>query len=327
MASEYVLLPIDQITVELPRKRERSDFSELQQSVQRSGLLNPITVRADDSGWILVCGYHRLLSCKSLGWSAIPALVKDYDPLDAELAEIDENLQHHSLTILEQGEHLVRRSEILRQMGLRAERGNNQHTEVGPANVAGPPMTTKAIAEQVGLGERTARMRVEIVMRLPREIRDAIRSTGVANSQTDLLTLGRLDTEEQERVAEAIHEGKARSVSEARRKLNGNGPDEPDDEDENFDPAALDVSDHLRMIACTVTFRYQAPNPTARRRLIGGEERFYPRESEWREPSFILQCAPTEEAVDDLLRRLTHQSRVAMGEALAAVRALGGDDG
>lgn len=326
MASEYVLLPIDQIQV-LPRKREQSDFSELRESIQRSGLINPITVRADETGWVLVAGKHRLLSCQSLGWSAIPALVKDYDPLDAELAEIDENLQHHSLTILEQGEHLVRRSEILRQMGLRAERGNNQHTEVGPANVAGPPTTTRDIAEQAGMGERTARMRVEIVMRLTQEIRDAIRSTGVANSQTDLLTLGRLDTDEQERVAEAIHEGKARSVSEARRKLNGHGPDDDDDDDAAFDVTALDVSDHLRMIACTVTFRYQAPNPTARRRFIGGEERMYPRESEWREPSFMLQCAPTDEAVEDLQRRLALQTQAALREALTAVRALGGDDG
>lgn len=325
MASEYVLLPIDQIQVP-PRKREQSDFSELRESIQRSGLLNPITVRADETGWVLVAGKHRLLSCQSLGWSAIPALVKDYDPLDAELAEIDENLQHHSLTILEQGEHLVRRSEILRQMGLRAERGNNQHTEVGPANVAGPPTTTRDIAEQAGMGERTARMRVEIVMRLPVEIRDAIRSTGVANSQTDLLTLGRLDTDEQERVAEAIHEGKARSVSEARRKLNGHGPDEDDDDDAAFDAAALDVSDHLRMIACTVIFRYQACNPTARRRFIGGEERLYPRECEWREPSFMLQCAPTDEAVEDLQRRLAVQTQAALREALTAVRALGGDD-
>lgn len=58
-----------------------------------------------------------------MGWQTIPARIAPLDELRAELAEIDENLVRNELTVLEQGEHLARRNEILIALGERATWG------------------------------------------------------------------------------------------------------------------------------------------------------------------------------------------------------------
>ena len=83
------------------------------------GLLNPVTV--DNQGF-LICGLHRLLAVKSLGWETIPAIRKDFSLIYSELGEIDENLKRSELNHIEIAEHIVRREELLEQLGLRMKR-------------------------------------------------------------------------------------------------------------------------------------------------------------------------------------------------------------
>lgn len=99
---------IDGIVVK-DRKRALGDIAALIQSIQDLGLLNPITITTDG---ILVAGYHRLEACKSLGWRFIPVHVVDLDRLNAELAEIDENLMRNELHWFDRDKQLARRKEI-----------------------------------------------------------------------------------------------------------------------------------------------------------------------------------------------------------------------
>lgn len=91
------------------RKRPLGDISSLAQSINELGLLNPITITADG---VLVAGYHRLEACKSLGWRFIPVHVVSLDTLNAELAEIDENLMRNELHWFDRDKQLARRKEI-----------------------------------------------------------------------------------------------------------------------------------------------------------------------------------------------------------------------
>jgi ParB family transcriptional regulator, chromosome partitioning protein len=103
------LIPIEKIAVPSTRHRTERPFDELQRSIAAIGLLNPIVVTPERT---LVAGLHRLRACAALGWKEIPATVVPLSAIDAELAEIDENLCRTELTVLERAEHLARRKAL-----------------------------------------------------------------------------------------------------------------------------------------------------------------------------------------------------------------------
>jgi ParB/RepB/Spo0J family partition protein len=75
-------VPVVQIRPEdgLGRKRDRDGHRELQRSIERFGVLTPITVRPapDGSGdYLLIKGQGRTLACRLLGVETIPAIVVD----------------------------------------------------------------------------------------------------------------------------------------------------------------------------------------------------------------------------------------------------------
>ena len=177
--------PIQSITV-ANRKRTTSNIDDLAASIAELGLINPITITKDGR---LIAGYHRLLACQQLGLADIEVNVLDVDDLDAELAEIDENLQRSELTVLEQAEHLLRRNEILEEKGLRARRGDNRFTDRG--ETVSPLKTTEEIAQDIGLGERSAQQRLQIARDLAPDVKDLLRDTEIADSTRQLLELAR----------------------------------------------------------------------------------------------------------------------------------------
>lgn len=203
-------------SVQVPRRKRRLNEArvrELASSIAEIGLLNPITV---SESMVLRAGRHRLEACRLLGHSTITATVLTGSDLHAELAEIDENLVRNDLTVLEQGEHLKRRDEILAEFGLRAEVGDNQHR--GSENISPPPKTTADIASEVGLSERVAQLRKQAAD-LPEPVRDALRDTPVADNQSELLKLARMAEGDQQAVAEKIVAGDAKTVKDAARDV------------------------------------------------------------------------------------------------------------
>ena len=89
-------LPIDKIEVLNPRERNSRAFSEVVANIKAIGLKKPIVVtpRTLDDGaehYLLICGEGRLKAFKSLGETAIPALVivaSDEDAFIMSLAEL-----------------------------------------------------------------------------------------------------------------------------------------------------------------------------------------------------------------------------------------------
>lgn len=102
---DIVEIPIDAITIPAGRRqpdRERCR-SELVPSIREVGLLHPITVTKgeDDGHYVLVAGWNRLEAVRLLGWPLIPATIKHFDALHAELAEITENIHRVELPLAE----------------------------------------------------------------------------------------------------------------------------------------------------------------------------------------------------------------------------------
>jgi ParB/RepB/Spo0J family partition protein len=75
-------VPVDRIRPEdgLGRKRDREGHRELCRSIERFGVLTPVTVRRAPDGtgdYLLIKGQGRTLACRLLGIDRIPAIVVD----------------------------------------------------------------------------------------------------------------------------------------------------------------------------------------------------------------------------------------------------------
>jgi ParB family transcriptional regulator, chromosome partitioning protein len=81
------------------------ELAELEASIKVSGLLQPVVVRAHSDGkWELVAGERRLRAVSRLGWSEIPAVVRDFDDRAMLTLALVENLQRSDLNPLEEAE-------------------------------------------------------------------------------------------------------------------------------------------------------------------------------------------------------------------------------
>jgi ParB family chromosome partitioning protein len=84
----------------------------------------------------------------------------------------------NDLTVLEQGEHLARRQELI---GFK--QGDNRFT-IDRGETVSPLKTTAEIAHHIGLTERSAQQRIQAARNIVPEVKDAIRDTEIANSTT-----------------------------------------------------------------------------------------------------------------------------------------------
>ena len=198
---------------ERKRKLNVDKVAELAESFLLLGQLEPITIASSGKNYILLAGMHRLEAAKLLSWQTIEAALYQGDDLECELVEIDENLMNNDLTVLEQGEHIQRRNEILEVMGRRAP---SYRPEKGVTVT--PLKTTDDIAKNAGLSERSAQRRVQIARDIVPEVKELIRDTPIADSTTQLLELARLKHEEQVAVAKQSIEGKM-TIPEAKREI------------------------------------------------------------------------------------------------------------
>jgi ParB family chromosome partitioning protein len=90
-----------------PRKEFRPDeLADLEASLRVNGLLQPITVRTapQGSGYELIAGERRFRAATRLGWTEIPALVKDVDDRTLLTLAMIENLQRADLDPIEEAD-------------------------------------------------------------------------------------------------------------------------------------------------------------------------------------------------------------------------------
>lgn len=69
-------IPIDKIKVGKRFRKDNGNLSHLAASIDRDGLINPITVcRLSDGFFLLLAGCRRLEACRLLKWTHIDANV------------------------------------------------------------------------------------------------------------------------------------------------------------------------------------------------------------------------------------------------------------
>jgi ParB family transcriptional regulator, chromosome partitioning protein len=109
--SPFRPIPIAQVrpNPHQPRKEFRDEeLADLTASLKASGLLQPITVRVAHGeggaadGFELVAGERRLRAAQRLGWTEIPAIVKEIDDRALATLGLVENLQRVDLNPIEE---------------------------------------------------------------------------------------------------------------------------------------------------------------------------------------------------------------------------------
>jgi ParB family chromosome partitioning protein len=112
--SDYQRLPVARIRPNpyQPRREfDDAELAELQASLKSSGLLQPITVRRSSDGFELISGERRLRAAARLGWTDIPAIIRDVDDRTLLTLALVENLQRADLNAVDEARGYRRLSE------------------------------------------------------------------------------------------------------------------------------------------------------------------------------------------------------------------------
>lgn len=157
-------IPISEIRANpyQPRKEFRpEELADLESSMRASGLLQPITVRpaATGGGYELIAGERRLRSATRLGWTKVPAVVKEIDDRTLLTLALVENLQRADLNPIEEAEGYQR---LIEEFGLTQQQvadviGKDRTTVTNLLRVLNLPATVRRLVQDGKLSVGHAR--------------------------------------------------------------------------------------------------------------------------------------------------------------------------
>jgi ParB family chromosome partitioning protein len=104
---------------------DETALKELADSIEASGLLQPVVVRPRPGGFELIAGERRWRAVQRLGWEKIPAVIREADDRTVLTLALIENLQRDDLSPMEEArsyqrlidEFAVSQSEVARLVG------------------------------------------------------------------------------------------------------------------------------------------------------------------------------------------------------------------
>ena len=135
------------------------DLAELTASIEASGLLQPVIVRPRNGKYELIAGERRWRAVQRLGWSKIPAIVKDVDDPTLLTLALVENLQRNDLTAIEEAAGYQRLSEEFKLPQAEIARlvGRDRSTITNLLRLLKLPEEIKTLVQQRKLSEGHAR--------------------------------------------------------------------------------------------------------------------------------------------------------------------------
>jgi ParB family chromosome partitioning protein len=138
---------------------DETALAELTASIEASGLLQPIVVRSHNNRYELIAGERRWRAAQRLGWTTIPAVVKEVDDQTLLTLALIENLQRHDLSPIDEAAGYQRLVEEfhLPQAEVARLTGRNRSTIANLLRLLKLPEDVKALVDQGKLSEGHAR--------------------------------------------------------------------------------------------------------------------------------------------------------------------------
>lgn len=219
-------MPVADIVVPDGRRTLRPTAS-LETSMSRVGQMYPILVNIRPGTPTLIAGHHRLVAARNLGWESIDVSVKDASPDEAALMEIDDNLEHNSLTAAERCCQLAERKALYLRLHPETKQGGDRKSaarknQTLPDSVCSEPSFVADTAAKTGMAPSTVRKYVQVGEALRKSGADELLiGTPVAGRQKELDYLAKMEPEKQRAIASLIKSCECPSVYEAEKKLKG----------------------------------------------------------------------------------------------------------
>ena len=95
---------------------------ELQDSVQKYGVISPLVVRPLESGgYEIISGHRRMAACEAAGMDKIPAFVREMDDTTAIIALVDSNLHREYVLPSEKANAYKMKLEAIKKQGERTD--------------------------------------------------------------------------------------------------------------------------------------------------------------------------------------------------------------
>lgn len=214
--AEFKRIPIDQIAVpERLRAVEEEHAIAIAKSIVAHGLLTPIAVRATPASkvgpYTLVAGAHRLRATRINGDHEIEAVIVDADKAEAQLMEIAENLFRNELSVMDRAVFVATYRDVweLKHGVIRSGPKGNQGQVV--PNSTGNIVDLIAaeaeagfaqhVADRLGVSARSVKRLNLISRHLHADLRAAVRGTALADNQSALLKLAKMEPAKQRQAA------------------------------------------------------------------------------------------------------------------------------
>ena len=202
---EIINTPLDQINIKVRfRQPSENKVNEIADSISQVGLLSPIGI---DTSKNLIFGMHRFLAYQKLGMKTIPSIVQKSDAKMNELKELIENYDRNDLDLIQLSDHLVKREEILRELGLMFIENTNPYDR-------GNKMSVPELAQSLGFTKRSYQVRKQ-VSKIDPDVKIMLSGTEFANNLTYLLKLSAEDPSIQKDIAKLLLSGKCKTFKSA----------------------------------------------------------------------------------------------------------------
>ncbi len=198
-AGSILMIPRDEIYPNPDQPRRRFSMDELEglaQSIHENGMLQPVSVRARETGgYELIAGERRLRAAKMIGMSSIPCIVIRARSEQSAVFALIENLQREDLNFFEEARAI---ESLMDHYGLTQEEmalrlGKAQSTLSNKLRLLRLSPRMCAQIERAGLTERHARALLKLDQEKERqEILDQVIRDDLNVSQTEKLIASRL---------------------------------------------------------------------------------------------------------------------------------------
>jgi len=165
-----------------PRRTFVDDsLQELADSIAQDGVIQPIEVTQDGrDSYVIVHGERRWRASQLAGLKTIPAVVRrrDYDEVTRFVRQMVENIQREDLNDVDRAAGLMRLKELMQA---------ELDTAVAEGKIKAKPHGNTATWAKVGKRMGYSRQRIHQLiqlLRLPDEIKDAVRSGSLSERET-----------------------------------------------------------------------------------------------------------------------------------------------
>lgn len=184
---QWRTVPLDKIAPNPYQPRQAFDeegLKELADSIKSRGMLQPILVKPDGAGYVLVAGERRFRAARQAGMEKVPAVVLD-DIDDDDLLQIAliENLQREDLNPIEtaQAYHTLIEKCNLTQVQLAERIGKNRTSVANSLRLLTLPQHIKQLVAEGKLSEGHARAILSVA---DPTVRDKIASRIISETLT-----------------------------------------------------------------------------------------------------------------------------------------------